>query len=55
MEAVGHLDFDYSLSLKWGWSKYGFFSKQMGCDMIDQLSLRRSSFPINFNSNLNAI
>ena len=52
MKDVGYLDFDQS---EVGMVQIRSFSKQMECDMIYQVSLTRSFFPTNFNSNLTTI
>ena len=54
MKSVGHLDVD-EFFVDVGVIQIGFFSKQMECDMIYQLSLTRPFFPTNFHSNLNTI
>ena len=54
MKAVGYLGFECFFA-EVGIVQKGYFSKQMECDMIYQLSLTRSFFPTNFNSNLNII
>ena len=54
MKAVGYLDFD-EFFVEVGVIQIGYFSEQMECDMIYQLSLTRSFFLTNFHSNLNTI
>ena len=54
MKSVGYLDFD-DFFVEVGVIQIRPFCKQMECDMIYQLSLTRSFFPINFHSNLNTI
>ena len=54
MKSVGNLDFD-EFFLEVGVFQIGSFSKQMECDVINQLSLTGSFFLKKFNSNLNTI
>ena len=54
MKSVGYLDFD-DFFVEVGVIQIRSSSKQMECDMIYQLSLTRSFFPTNFDSNLNTI
>ena len=54
MKSVGYPHFDEFFA-EVGVIQIGSFSKQMECDMNDQLSLTRSFFPTNFHSNPNTI
>ena len=54
MKAVGYLDSD-EFFVELEVIQIGYFTEQMECDMIYQLSLMRSFFLINFYSNLNTI
>ena len=54
VKSVGYLDFD-EFFVEVGVIQIGSFSKQMECDMIYQLFLKKSFFPTNFHSKLNAI
>ena len=54
MKSVGYLDFDEFFLEVWVF-QIGSFSKQMECDMINNISLTGSFFPTNFHSNLNTI
>ena len=54
MKSVGYLDFD-DFFVEVGVTQIVPFSTQMYCEMIYQLSLTRSFFPTNFNSNLNTL
>ena len=54
MIGVGFMDF-VEFFVEVGVIQIGSFSEQMECDMFYPLSLTRSFFLTNFNSNLNTI